>query len=168
VAKPKEPEIAPVPEDNLPGHHPDVEQDKPTTPPRTALRHQSALRRDEPLAAVSRLFGVNDENSYVKVDGEKVEIRFGPWHMTTPLSNVASAEVSGPFAWWKVIGPPRLSLADRGVTFATSTRAGVCLRFREPVAGIEPRGVIRHPGATVTVEDPEELARVINELRAAA
>jgi hypothetical protein len=154
---------APVPEDNEPGHHPDVDQDKPTRPPVLPPRHHRfALRRDEPFATASRLFAVTGSNSYVDVDDDRLEIRFGPWQLTTPMDNVESAEATGPFSWWKVIGPPHLSLKDRGITFATSTQGGVCLRFREPVPAIEPRGVIRHPGVTVTVDDPDDLVRFVN------
>lgn len=55
----------------------------------------------------------------------------------------------------------RLSLADAGVTFASSTAAGLCLRFAEPVPALLPGGWLRHPGATVTVADPDALARVL-------
>lgn len=152
-----------VPEENEPGHHPAVDQDKPTGPPTLPPRHHRfALRRDEPFATASRLFGVDDRHAYVDVDDERLEIRFGPWHLTTPMSNIEAAEVQGPFAWWKVIGPARLSLRDRGVTFATSTQGGVCLRFREPVPAIDPRGLIRHPGVTVTVDEPEDLVRFVS------
>jgi hypothetical protein len=176
----------PIPADNLPGHHPEVEQDKPTGPPprkprakkpaatkpaaATAappVRRRFGMQRDEPLSTVSRLFGVTEKTGYVEV-GDELEIRFGPWHLTTPLSNVEKAEVTGPFHWWKVIGPAHLSLADRGVTFATSRRNAVCIRFREPVKAIDPRGLIRHPGATVTVDDPESLAALLNERSAPA
>ncbi|HUR76859.1 MAG TPA: hypothetical protein VMZ22_02850 [Acidimicrobiales bacterium] len=157
---------APIPADNLPGHHPEVEQDKPTRPPKLPPRHhRSALRRDEPFATASRLFGVTSDNSYVEVHEEELEIRFGPWQLKTSLDNIESVQESGPFKWWKVIGGPRLSLLDRGITFATSAQGGVCIRFCEPVPGLEPRGVIRHPGATVTVDDPEALVRFIENAR---
>ncbi len=160
---------APVPEDNEPGHHPEVDQDKPTRPPTLPPRHHRfALRRDEPLATASRLFGITGRTAYVDVDDDRLEIRFGPWLLTTPMDNVERAEPSGPFAWWKVIGPPHLSLKDRGVTFATSTQGGVCLRFREPVPAIDPRGIVRHPGVTVTVEDPDDLVRFVNSSPARA
>ena len=173
--------LAPVPEDNLPGHHPEVEQDKPTGPPpspgtRASAKEQKRpkkqepesqerrrflMRREEPFAVASRFFGVRYDNAYVDVDAEQLEIRFGPWRLTTPMSNVAGAEVTGPFAWWKVIGPAHLSLKDRGITFATSGGKAVCIRFKEPVPALEPRGLIRHPGATVTVAEPEELVRAV-------
>ena len=99
---------------------------------------------------MSRAFGVTGDSGYVSIEGDQLEIRFGPWHLVTPLDNVVGASVTGPFHWWKVIGPPHLSLKDRGVTFATSAKDGVCIQFREPVKAIDPAGVVRHPAATVT------------------
>jgi hypothetical protein len=92
------------------------------------------------------------------VGPDRLVARFGRWRVDTPLGNVASAELTGPYRpWMKVIGP-HLSLADRGLTFGTNTDAGVCLRFHRPVAGLDPLGVIRHPGLTLTIEDPAGLA----------
>jgi hypothetical protein len=34
----------------------------------------------------------------------------------------------------------------------------VCLLLREPVLGIDPAGLVRHPGLTVTVADREAFA----------
>jgi hypothetical protein len=103
------------------------------------------------------LLGVTPANAFVEVDDERLVAQFGRWRVDTARSNVAGAEVSGPYSLVKVLGPPRLSFADRGLTFATTAARGVCIRFREAVKGIEPIGVIRHPGLTVTVDDPEAL-----------
>ena len=81
--------------------------------------------------------------------------------MRTPRVNVAGADRSGPFAPVKVIGGPRLSLADRGVTFATSTDGGVCIRFHRPVRALLPVGPVRHPALTVTVADPDRLVELL-------
>jgi hypothetical protein len=54
--------------------------------------------------------------------------------------------------------PFRLSLADDCLTFGTTTRRGVCLLLGEPVPGIELLGLIRHPGLTLTVAQPQPLA----------
>lgn len=51
---------------------------------------------------------------------------------------------------------------NRGVTFATSTRAGVCIRFHDPVPALDPLGKILHPAATCTVTDAEEAASLID------
>jgi len=59
-------------------------------------------------------------------------------------------------------------VADRGLTFATNGERGLCIRFRDPVSGIEPTGHLRHPGLTVTVADVDALARVLGAVTVAA
>ena len=51
----------------------------------------------------------------------------------------------------------RLSVGDKGLTFGSSTRSGVCVAFRKPCAAWIHGGLLRRPGLTVTVERPEEL-----------
>jgi len=115
----------------------------------------------EPFATASAAFGVRRSNSGVEVVDGRLLVRFGPWRVDTPVTNVASVQRTGPYQWWKVIGPAHLSMVDRGLTFATTDRAGVCLTFREPVRGIEPTGRLRHPGLTVTVADPDALIALL-------
>jgi hypothetical protein len=115
---------------------------------------------------VLRLLGVPGGGSGVWLDDEVLDVTFGPWRVTTPVDNVAGADVDGPYSPWKVLGP-RLSLADRGLTFGTTARAGACIRFREPVPGIEPTGLLLHPSLTVTVERPHLLVRRLRRLVAA-
>jgi hypothetical protein len=105
--------------------------------------------------------------SGLELDAGGLRVRLGPWLVTTPLSNVAGAEVSGPYRALRGLGI-RLSLADRGLTFGTTTEGGVCLRFREPVPGIDPWGLIRHPGLTVTVAEPDLVAEAVNRVVARA
>jgi hypothetical protein len=101
--------------------------------------------------------GIRPSTSFVRIADEQLTIRYGPWHLETPLSNVLGADVSGPYQWVKVVGP-HLSLTDGGVTFGTNGTAGVCVRFRSPVPGLLPVDWLRHPGVTVTVAQPEALA----------
>lgn len=103
----------------------------------------------------ARPFGVTATSSYVELTDDRFTARFGPWVVDTPRSNIRGAGVTGPYSMVRTIGPAHLSFADRGLTFATNDRAGVCITFREPVPGIDPFGRIRHPGLTVTVVDPE-------------
>jgi hypothetical protein len=110
-------------------------------------------------------FGVRPDHARVELVGTHFTARYGPWTVSTPIDNIASVGVSGPFAWFKVGGPPRLSLADRGLTFGSNSHAGVCLRFNEPVRGIDPFGLVRHPGLTVTVDDPDALVAEIEAAR---
>ena len=101
--------------------------------------------------------------SGLELDAAGLRVRFGPWLVETPLSNLAGAEATGPYRVLRVFGV-RLSLVDRGLTFGTTTRGGVCLRFREPVRGIDPWGRIRHPGLTVTVSEPDLVAEAVNRI----
>lgn len=117
------------------------------------------------FAAVAFPLGIRPETCEVVVDDLAVMIRFGPWSLETPRSNVVSASVSGPYAWPKVIGPPHLSFADGGVTFATNADQGTCLRFGSPVPALLPMPWLRHPGATVTVDHPAALADLFMPVR---
>ena len=97
-------------------------------------------------------FGITPATAYAELRPDQLAVRFGPWSLSTPLANVAEATIIGGFTWVKTAGPPRLSLADRGVSFATNGERGVCVRFHEPVRVLDPTGrLLRHPGATLTV-----------------
>jgi hypothetical protein len=108
-------------------------------------------------------FGVTPGTARVEVDraAGTLTARFGPWWVQTPLSNIAGVQLTGGYQPWKTAGPAHLSFADRGLTFGTHDAAGVCIEFHEPVTGIDPRGVVKHPGLTVTVQDPERLAAAL-------
>jgi hypothetical protein len=96
--------------------------------------------------------GVTPGSAYVEVGREHLLARFGPWSVTTRLDNIVEAKISGPYAWYRAIGV-RMSARDRGLTFGTNTQAGVCLSFRERVRGIDPLGIAKHPGLTLTLAD---------------
>jgi hypothetical protein len=104
-------------------------------------------------------FGILPATASVEVSGGELRARFGLVRLTTPLANIAAVEITGPYFWPKVIGGPRLSFADRGLTFATNAKKGVCILFKEPVSAGFP--LMRHPGLTVTVADPEGLAELL-------
>lgn len=120
---------------------------------------------DRRFRLLGRLFGVTPERAMVKVDADHLTARFGPWTVRTPLANIADATVTGPYAIQKTVGPAHLSLADRGLTFATNADRGVCLTFKQPVTGMDPLGLVRHPGLTVTVADPEALVEALGDRR---
>jgi hypothetical protein len=112
---------------------------------------------DPRYARLLAALGVRPSTAGVLVGPGTLRVRFGPWLVETPLANIAGVETSGPYTAVKAVGP-HISLADRGLTFGTNTRSGVCVRFREPVRGGDPLGLIRHPGLTLTVADPAALA----------
>ena len=112
---------------------------------------------DRAAAPLLRLIGVSPETTRVRVGEGVFEVAYGPWKLRTPLANVTGVSVTGPYAWVRSIGP-RLSLADRGVTFGTNAERGVCVCFDAPVPALLPVRALRHPAVTVTVADPDSLA----------
>jgi hypothetical protein len=103
------------------------------------------------------VLGIRPSNTELRIDGNRLDVDFGPWRVRTEVANVVSTEVTGPYTALRAIGP-HLSLKDRGASFGTNIRAGTCLLFARPVRALDPFGVLRHPGLTVTVEDTEGLA----------
>lgn len=116
---------------------------------------------DPEYRAMALLFGVTPARTGVEVAGGRFVARYGFWHVETDVANIAGTEISGPYRIWTTIGPAHLSLSDRGLTFASNRRRGLCIKFTEPVPGLEPTGRLRHPGLTVTVADVDGLARAL-------
>ncbi len=107
--------------------------------------------------------GVTPGTAFVVLTAhDRLLARFGPWRVLTPLENVHEVCLTGPYHWWKAIGP-RMSMADRGVTFGTTTQGGVCVLFSEPVPALDPFRMLRHPGLTVTVADREGFAAALRD-----
>jgi hypothetical protein len=172
-AQPAADGLGPVPADNRPGHRPPWPQDKPapgrrprrpraTTTPAAAGAVRHPFLFDPVMLPAALAVGATPWTTWVDVGDERLHIRFGPWSLACPLDNVVAAEVTGPYRLHKVIGPPHLSFSDGGVTFATNRAQGTCIQFDEPVAGLVPSGLLRHPGATVTVADPHALAEALD------
>jgi hypothetical protein len=103
------------------------------------------------------LFGVRPDNAYVDLDGE-LHARFGNFRVTTPIANIASWRIEGPWLWITAIGV-RTSLRHRDVTFGGSSRGGVRLDFKERL----PFLFFRIPALYVTVEDLSGLAAALVE-----
>ncbi|MCY7395321.1 MAG: hypothetical protein LH468_04050 [Nocardioides sp.] len=129
-------------------------------------RHRFAFATAYRVPAL--LAGVTPWTSYVDLGPRGLHVRFGPWQLRTPLANIEGSTITGDFRFLRTAGPPHLSFTDRGVTFATNGDSAVCLSFRTPVVGIDPTRRIRHPGATLTVEDPAALAEELHRLVQAA
>jgi hypothetical protein len=97
------------------------------------------------------------------VGAGRLTARFGPWQVQTALDNIADVSITGPYSFIKTAGPAHLSLADRGLTFATNGDRGVCLAMVGPIRGIDPFGLLRHPNLTLTVADCDGLVDSVQD-----
>lgn len=158
----------PIPADNEPGHHPPVEQDQPDLRKARAKAKQQRLEPrvfefdfDDVFRWADKPLGITPETASVEVDDDRLVARFGRWVAEIDRADIVGAEVTGPYNVLKTIGPPHLSLADRGITFATNRRQGICIRLARPIKAMEPLGLLRHPSITLTVDRPEELKNLL-------
>jgi hypothetical protein len=108
--------------------------------------------RSRPLL---RLFGARPDNAWVEL-GEELDARFGRFRVRTPLTNIVSWRIEGPWRWITAIGVRR-SIRHADVTFGGNHRGGVRVDFREPVT----LSRLRVPALYVTVEDLEGLAAAL-------
>ena len=107
---------------------------------------------------VLRLFGVKaDSPPVVRLDGD-LEVEFGRFRFRTPVANIVSWQIEGPWRWITAIGVRR-SVRHGDVSFAGSPRGGVRVDFRDRVRW----GAFRVPAVYLGAEDLEglgaELAR---------
>jgi hypothetical protein len=111
---------------------------------------------------LSRVFGVTPSSAGIDVDERLLAVRFGPWRVRTPHSNIAAVRITGPYAVVKTAGPARLGLTDRSLTFATNSQRGVEIEFRTPIRGMDPLGLLRHPTLTLTAANCDGLAAALD------
>jgi hypothetical protein len=105
-------------------------------------------RRSRGLLRV--LFGVKPENAYVDL-GDDMDARFGYGRFVTPVSNIRSWRIEGPWLWITAIGIRR-GIRDGVFSFDGVQTGGVRIDFREPVRGLR---IFKTLALYVTVEDPE-------------
>lgn len=111
---------------------------------------------DPRFAGRLRLLGIRPDRAWVDITDRRLEARFGPWRVSTPLTNIAGASLTGPHRPLRAIGP-RFSPSTRSLTFGSNVERTVRIAFRRPVPGMEPLGIVRHPSLSVSVADPQEL-----------
>jgi hypothetical protein len=114
-------------------------------------------RRSRPMLRV--LFGVRADDTWIDLgDGPDgtLEVQFGWSHFRTPLANVASWQIEGPWKWITAIGVRR-SIRHGDMTFGGSPHGGVRIDFRVPVRWT----AFRVPAIYVTADDLEGLAAAL-------
>jgi hypothetical protein len=106
-------------------------------------------RRSRPYL---RLWTVRPETAFVDID-DVIDVHFGRFGIRTPIANLASWRIEGPFLWITAIGI-RMSIRHRDLSFAGSPHGGVRIDFREPVRW----GVLKVPAIYVGADDLDGLA----------
>jgi hypothetical protein len=113
--------------------------------------------RSRPLLRV--LFGVRAHDAWIDLgdgpDGQ-LEVQFGWSHFRTPMANLASWRIEGPWKWITAIGVRR-SFRHGDVTFGGSPHGGVRIDFLRPVRW----GILRVPAIYVPADDLEGLAAAL-------
>lgn len=94
-------------------------------------------------------------NAWVDLDGV-LEARFGFFRLSTPLENIASYRLEGPWLWLTAIGVRR-GWRRGDLTFGGSPHGGVRLDFRTPLR----LGPLPVPILYVTVDDLEAMAAAL-------
>jgi hypothetical protein len=112
---------------------------------------------DKRFSPLLVLLGAIPSNSRVELRDDRVAVRLGPWRLSISTANIAHLDVTGPYRWYRAIGL-RVSLSDRGLTFGTNTRRGLCIELVRPIRSFLS---MHHPAVTVTVREPEMLKAAI-------
>lgn len=101
-----------------------------------------------------RLWGVKrDRPPVVTIDDKDLEVDFGRFHFRTPVANIASWRIEGPWQWITAIGVRR-SVRHGDVSFAGSPRGGVRVDFRDRVRW----GIFGVPAVYLGADDLDGLA----------
>ena len=137
------------------GHAPSVRSPASGYPAPDMAAQQFPFRIGQRSRALLRLFGVRTGNAFVVVD-EELDAHFGFFRIHTPVTNIVSWRIEGPWHWITAIGVRR-SVRHGDVTFGGSHRGGVRVDFRDTVR----LGRLRVPALYVTVEDLEGLAATL-------
>lgn len=108
---------------------------------------------------VRALFGATPETAWAEIDADGLRAQFGRFGFETPLHNIASWRIEGPFRWITAIGI-RTSVRHHDRSFAGSPHGGVRMDFRVPVGS----GPLAVPAFYVGVDDLEGFAAALTAL----
>jgi hypothetical protein len=103
------------------------------------------------------LWGVRASRAFVRIDGDRLEARFGVTHLYTAVGNVAGWTITGPYRTWRAIGL-RSNPPFRDWSFDTNPWHGVTLTFKRPVRFMR---ILRADTLTVTVTDADAFTAVL-------
>ena len=127
--------------------------------PDTGARRRFPIRLGSRSRPILRLFGAREDTAWVDLDEAELVARFGWSHLRTPVSNIASWRIEGPWRWFTAIGLRR-GIRAGDFTFGGNHRGGVRIDFHEPV----PLLSFKPPALYVTVADLEGFAAALTAL----
>jgi hypothetical protein len=116
------------------------------------------IRVEDRFRLVLRLLGVRRDNAYVDL-GDELDARFGRYRVRTPVENIVSWQIEGPWRAITAIGIRR-SIRHGDLTFGGTNRGGVRVDFSERVRF----AFFTIPALYLTVEDLEGLASALAAL----
>jgi hypothetical protein len=99
-----------------------------------------------------RLWTVRRESAFVELDRD-LDVHFGRFRLRTPIANLASWRIEGPWLWVTAIGVRR-SNRHGDVSFAGSPHGGVRIDFHQRV----PWGIFNVPAIYIGADDLDGLA----------
>jgi len=114
------------------------------------------IRISPSLRPLLILFGVRPGSAEVRLDDERIVVRFGFFGAETPLANIERWDITGPYRWWRAVGVRR-TIGTHDLTFGGSAHGGVRLHFREPVRAAG----LRVTDLYLTVDDLEGLGSAL-------
>jgi hypothetical protein len=114
------------------------------------------IRLQPSMRPILLLFGVRPGNALVRLDDERLAVRFGFFGTETALANIERWDITGPYRWWRAVGVRR-TLGTHDLSFGGSAHGGLCLHFRASV-GV---GRLRVTDLYVTVDDLDGLAAAL-------
>lgn len=91
-----------------------------------------SIRLERRLLPILILFGVHPGAASVRLDGDRLDVRFGFFRAQVPLANIVCWDITGPYRWWRAVGV-RATVGKPELTFGGSAHGGVRLHFREPI-----------------------------------
>ncbi len=101
-------------------------------------------------------FAVTPGRAWAELDGERVRVRFGPWHVQIPVADIRRYEIQGPYRWWRALGV-RMTLGVWDLSFCSSARDGVYLELARPIRAYG----LERPAFTFTPADPDGFAAAL-------
>jgi hypothetical protein len=114
------------------------------------------IRLQPSMRPILLLFGVRPGNASVRLDEERLAVRFGFFGAETALANIERWDITGPYRWWRAVGVRR-TVGTHDLSFGGSAHGGLCLHLRAPV-GV---GRLRVTDLYLTVDNLEGLGAAL-------